>query len=249
MDEKEHLETAPELDDRAYRFILPTFEGPLDLLLHLIRINKVDIKDIPVVEIARQYDSMVDLMQEMDLDVAGDFLVMAATLVYIKSKFLLPVDQERIEQGLEEDPRAGLVQSLLEHQRYRHAAEDLAERERLAALVFSRRAGMEVNEEGYLEVSMFDLLEAFKRLLETSENRAALFRRREEMPLAERIRQILDRLEKEDFIGFLALMEESSHREVMVVTFLAILELVRMGTVKIYQPSRFAEIRLQRNVI
>ena len=110
------METPPattkhaSVDEPGYRFVLPTFEGPLDLLLHLIRINEVDITDLPVAEIAHQYEEMLNLMEHLNLEVAGEFLVMAATLIYIKSKMLLPVEQERIELGLEEDlPRRELL--------------------------------------------------------------------------------------------------------------------------------------------
>ena len=232
--------------ERAYRFVLTTFEGPLDMLLHLLRVNELDIMDLPVVEIARQYDQMIGFMEELDLEIAGDFLVMAATLVYIKSKLLLPVDQERIEQGLEEDPRKNLVQALLEHQRFRQAAEELAEREREAALIFSRLPVEDPEGESYLEVSLFDLLGAFKRILEAAEKKAALARSRDEMSLAERIAEIRLCLEQDETVDFAQLVGESSDVEMMVVTFLAILELVRTGAIRLYQPRPFADIRLRR---
>jgi len=171
---------------------------------------------------------------------------MAATLVYIKSKLLLPVDQERIEQGLEEDPRKNLVQALLEHQRFREAAEDLAEREREAALIFSRLPVEDPEGESFLEVSLFDLLGAFKRILEAAEKKAALTRRRDEMSLAERIAEIRLCLEQDETVDFAQLVGESGDVEMMVVTFLAILELVRTGAIRLYQPRPFAGIRLRR---
>ncbi len=232
--------------DSPYRFILPTFEGPLDLLLHLIRVNELDITDLPVVQVARQYDEMLDLMQELNLEVAGEFLVMAATLVYIKSKLLLPADRERIAEGLEEDPRRNLVQALLEHQRFKEAAADLAEREEQAALVFTRLgAAGDLDEEGYLEVSLFDLLGAFKRILESADRRAALVRRREEIPLALRIEEIRTRLGQEGALEFEALLSEVTSLDMMVVTFLAILELARQGALRVDQRRPFAPIRLR----
>ncbi|MFQ5766833.1 MAG: segregation and condensation protein A [Acidobacteriota bacterium] len=233
---------------RTYRFVLGAFEGPLDLLLHLIRVNEVEITDIPVAEIARQYDEMLDLMREMNLEIAGEFLVMAATLIYIKSRMLLPVEQERVAEGMEEDPRTGLVNALLEHQRYREVARDLEERERRAGLVFTHPAGPEVQEEGRLEVSLFDLVKVFHSLLQTAENRHALVSQRDEISLDARIRQILLRLENEDSLLFQQLLEERFDVAQVVVTFLAVLELVRKGSVKVYQRRPFEEIRLLRNV-
>jgi segregation and condensation protein A len=242
---REIIPALPE-NAEAFRFVLPRFEGPLDLLLHLIRINEVDIRDIPVLEIARQYDEMLDLMRELNLDTAGEFLVMAATLVYIKSRLLLPAEQERVQAGEIEDPRAGLVQALLEHQRFRQAAASLAERERAASLVFTRPAGPETEEEGYLEVSLFDLLTVLKDMLRTARGRAALLRPRAEIPLAERIREVLERLEAEAVIPFTRLLGECPSVEMILVTFLAVLELVRMGSARVAQAMPTAEIRVLR---
>jgi len=237
------------LEQSAYRFVLPTFEGPLDLLLHLIRINEVDIKDIPVVEIARQYDVMIDLMRELNLEIAGEFLVMAATLVYIKSKMLLPADRERIELGLEADPRQDLARALLQHARMREAADSLGERARLAGLVFRRPAGPETEEEGLLEVSLYDLVGAFRRVLEQAGRQAVQTLRRLQLSLAERIRQILDRLESGETIPFATLFPPAAGREERIVTFLAVLELVRLGSVSAWQARAFDEIHLQRRVV
>jgi segregation and condensation protein A len=243
------LSPAPEAADAAYRFILPTFEGPLDLLLHLIRVNELDVTDIPVVEIARQYDAMLDLMQEMNLEIAGEFLLMAATLVYIKSRLLLPADVERIEAGLEEDPRASLTRALLEHQRARAAAEHLAERARLAGLVFSRPAADVADAaDGYLEVGLYDLLCAFRELLERAGKRAVLDIRRQRLPLAERIRQVLERLDIDSRLTLTDLVGPEEDTDRLIVTFLAILELVRMGAIVARQSGPFAELRLARRV-
>jgi segregation and condensation protein A len=189
---------------------------------------------------------MLGLMEELNLEIAGEFLVMAATLVYIKSKLLLPVDQERIELGLEEDPRENLVQALLEHQRFRQAAEELAERERQAALIFTRLPAQDQEAESYLEVSLFDLLGAFKHILEAAEKRASLARKWDEISLAERIADIRRRLDQEEALDFGQLVGECGDIEMMVVTFLAILELVRTGAVRLYQTQPFAEIRVRR---
>ena len=230
-----------------YRFILPTFEGPLDLLLHLIRVNEIDIKDIPIVEIARQYDQMIELMQEMNLDIAGDFLVMAATLVYIKSKMLLPADQERLAEGLEEDPRADLARALIEHERFKQAAAQLAEQEQLAALVFTRPRDPSADEDGYLDVNLSNLLVALRQAIESAGRRQALQFRPQELPITEMIDRILSRLAHENFVSFSSLVREDewSVRAFRIAAFLAVLELVRQGKVRAYQRRLFDEIRLR----
>jgi segregation and condensation protein A len=235
------------VDDAGYRFVLPTFQGPLDLLLHLIRINEVDITDLPVADIAIQYEEMVNLMEHLNLEVAGEFLVMAATLIYIKSKMLLPVEKERIELGLEEDPRKNLVQALLEHQRFQEAAEDLSAREGQAALVYTRQgASTEPSEQGYLEVSLFDLLNAFKGLLEVAGKRAALTRKGEQLPLSERIAQVRVLMESRQRVAFKELLPAEADMNILVVTFLAILELIKIGFMSAVQARPLAEIQLRR---
>lgn len=229
-----------------YNFVLPSFEGPLDLLLHLIRSQEMDITDLPMAEVARQYGEMINLMEIMNLDVAGEFLVMAATLLYIKSKLILPVDQERIQEGLEEDPRQNLVQALLEHEQFRQAAVDLAEREVMASLVFTRQGDIEPQEQGYLEVGLFDLLNAFKSFLETSSNRHALTRRDEHLPLSHRIAQVREILATNPRIGFRELLPMDAELDILVVTFLAILELMKTGFLRAVQLRPSGEIQLCR---
>jgi len=232
--------------NEEYRFILPTFQGPLDLLLHLIRSNELEIMDLPVAEVARQYDDMLSLMEELNLEVAGEFLVMAATLIYIKSKLLLPVDKERIEQGLEEDPRKNLVQALLEHERFQQVAEDLADRESMASLVFTREGDTEPDEKGYLEVGLFDLLDAFKKLLAAADKRQALNRHVDRLPLADRIAQILVLMENHERLGFSRLLPADADINLLVVTFLAMLELIKNGRLRAVQAHPLAEIQLRR---
>jgi segregation and condensation protein A len=229
-----------------YTFVLPSFEGPLDLLLHLIRSQELDITDLPMAEVARQYDEMINLMEVLNLDVAGEFLVMAATLVYIKSKLILPVDQERIQEGLEEDPRQNLVQALLEHEQFRQAAADLAEREILASLVFTRQGEGEPQEEGYLDVGLFDLLLAFKSFLETSAKRDALTRWDEYIPLSERIAQVQAILASTPRIDFRELLPMNAELDIIVVTFLAILELMKTGFLRAVQLRPTGELQICR---
>jgi segregation and condensation protein A len=229
-----------------YNFVLPSFEGPLDLLLHLIRSQELDITDLPMAEVAKQYAEMVNLMEDLNLDVAGEFLVMAATLVYIKSKLILPVDQDRIQEGLEEDPRQNLVQALLEHEQFRQAAVDLAEREVMASLVFTRQGDVEPQEQGYLEVGLFDLLNAFKGFLETSAKRDALTRRDEHIPLSDRIDQVRAILVSTPRIEFSELLPMNADLDLLVVTFLAILELMKTGFLRAVQLRPTGEIQLCR---
>lgn len=230
----------------SYKFVLPSFEGPLDLLLHLIRSQELDITDLPMAEVARQYDDMINLMEVLNLDVAGDFLVMAATLLYIKSKLILPVDEDRIQEGLEEDPRQNLIQALLEHEQFRQAASDLAEREVMAALVFTRQADTEPQEQGYLEVGLFDLLNAFKNFLETSAKRDSLLHRSDQMPLADRVAQVRAILDSTPRIDFRELLPVDAKLDLLVVTFLAILDLMKTGFLHAVQLGATGEIQLCR---
>ncbi len=149
----------------GYRVRAGQFEGPLDLLLHLVRVNEVDIFDIPIVSITEQYQEHLERMREMNLTVAGDYLVLAATLVHIKSRMLLPTDPTS-EDGEPEDPRAGLVQQLLEYQRFKQAAETLQALDNRQHLIWTRdEIAAEFDDEEMLAVDLFDLVQAFRRLL------------------------------------------------------------------------------------
>jgi len=228
-----------------FRFKLPVFEGPLDLLFHLIKENKVDIYDIPIVEITRQYIEYLELMKYLNLEIAGEFLVMAATLIHIKSKMLLPPDEEE-KQETAEDPRSELVQRLLEYQAYRESSVFLRERESTWKNIFQRNApdkdSLEFEPEPLLfEADVFDLITAFRKLLEKAPAQV-LEITRETLTVADRINFITERIEKEDGIRFESLFEEGSSRVTLIVTFLALLEVVRLGLVKIYQEKAFGVI-------
>jgi segregation and condensation protein A len=229
------------------RFKLPVFEGPLDLLLHLIKDNKIDIYDIPIVQITRQYIEYLELMQELNLDIAGDFLVMAATLIQIKSKMLLPPDIEESEE-VAEDPRAELVQRLLEYKRFKEASTHLRSREDIWKNIFHRSLmeegdiDMNLDEEPSLfEVSVFDLISAFKTLLKKAPAHV-LEITRETLTVSDKINFIIERLEKEDAVRFLDLFEEGYTKLTLIVTFLALLELSRLGLAKAYQEGMFGVI-------
>ncbi|RJQ56971.1 MAG: segregation/condensation protein A [Nitrospiraceae bacterium] len=228
-----------------FHFKLPVFEGPLDLLLHLIKENKVDIYDIPIAEITRQYISYLELMKYLNLEIAGEFLVMAATLIHIKSRMLLPPDEEK-KQETDEDPRSELVLRLLEYQAYRESSGFLRERESAWKHVFRRGApdhkSIEIEPEPQLfEADVFALMTAFRKLLEKAPAQIIEITR-ETLTVSDRINFIMERIEKEDGVRFEALFEEGSSRVTLIVTFLALLELVRLGLIKTYQEKAFGVI-------
>src|SRR5215813_544227 len=187
---------------------LDNFEGPLDLLIHLIKRNEVNIYDIPIALITRQYLETIELMQELDLDIAGEFLVMAATLIHIKSKMLLPRPETAAGvEGEEEDPRDALVRRLLEHQKFKAAAGLLHEREQLRAAQWQRPdervaaiAGDEYEPE--LEVDLFSLLNAFQAVVQRLKQRPTVVLPAEQIPVEVRIDQLLARLSETEACGF-----------------------------------------------
>ena len=226
-------------------FKLPVFEGPLDLLLHLIKAHKIDIYDIPIVEITQQYLKYIELMQELDLEIAGEFLLEAATLIYIKSRMLLPPAEKDADEPVE-DPRAELVKRLLEYQAYRESSTHLRKREELWKNIFRRSApdenDFEFEPEPVLhEASVFDLISAFNKLLATAPAQT-LEITRETLTIADRINFIVERLEDEEGIRFEALFEEGFSKVLLLVTFLAMLEVIRLGLAKIYQEQDFGSI-------
>ena len=236
---------------------LERFEGPLDLLLHLIKKNEVSIYEIPIALITEQYLAYLSLMQELNLDVASEFLVTAATLIHIKSRQLLPRPETAEEvDGEELDPRDALVQRLLEHQRFKAAAELLHERETLRNAQWTRPdarieaiAGEEVEPE--LDVDLFGLLAAFRRVLERTKAQPVVPLPPEQISIEQRIEQLLERLERIDACGFEELFDDAATRGQVIVTFLAILEMIRLkilrafqqggGAIRIYKRSRPAD--------
>jgi segregation and condensation protein A len=242
----EEHEWNPE-EPHPYTVRLEAFEGPLDLLLHLIRKNELDIMDIPIALITEQYLEYMKLMKELNLDVAGDYLLMASTLLHIKSKMLLPVSQEEEEEG-GEDPRAELVRRLLEYQKFRDAAGDLDRRPLKGRDIFVRAVPpdpQELQEEGKMEVSLFDLLEALRQVLARVRPEAVHEVMLEPVTVEERVQEILSLLQREKrSIAFHSLFGERVSRRMIVVTFLAILELVKMKQIRLFQMAPFETIRL-----
>ncbi|MDI6801475.1 MAG: segregation/condensation protein A [Thermodesulfovibrionales bacterium] len=238
-------------NDQLYSIKVPAFEGPLDLLLHLIKENKVDIYDIPISLITHQYLEYIEMMKEFNLEIASEFLVMAATLIYIKSRMLLPPD-ETIEIGEQEDPRAGLVQRLLEHQAYKEASSVLREREEVWVNVFSRppmnidEAEIAASEPYLFDVNLFDLMGALKKILSKAPL-ATIKITRETLTVKDKIAMILDKMESEHTMRFDVLFEEDRTRIQIIVTFLALLEILKLGLVRAYQDREFGTIWIMRH--
>jgi segregation and condensation protein A len=247
--EHQDFESSPD----AYKVKLESFEGPLDLLIHLIRKNEVNIYDIPIKLITEQYLGYIELMQELNLDVAGEFLVMAATLIHLKSRTLLPrPDPAQEDGGPEEDPREALVRRLLEHQKYKAAAELLHERETLRGAQFMRpdarvadAAGDDYEPE--LEVDLFSLLAAFRGVLERASRRPLMVLPPEEMSIELRIEQLLSRLSETEACGFEDMFSDGDgSRPFMIVTFLALLEMIRLKLIRVVQAGGFGPIRVYK---
>ncbi|MBI5826281.1 MAG: segregation/condensation protein A [Deltaproteobacteria bacterium] len=223
-----------------YNIKLDIFEGPLDLLLHLIKKNEVDIYDIPISAITEQYLGYIEMMKEMNLEFAGEFLVMAATLVHIKSKMLLPVDEEAVPEEEEGgDPREELMRRLLEYQRYKEAARDLNDRLVLGRDVFPRgeQEPVEGLEEGagFMDVSVFDLMEALKEVLSRAPKERKIDLTAERFKIADKINHIMDILNASGSAAFLSLFPPGATRAEVVVTFLAVLELARLSMIRAHQ--------------
>jgi segregation and condensation protein A len=228
---------------------LDNFTGPLDLLLHLIKKHEMEITDIPIAEITRQYLAVIDSMQTLNLDVAGEFLLMAATLLHIKSRMLLPqaVDDGG-EEVDEEDPRAELVRRLLEYQKYKAAALQLDEYPQLNRDLYARSApAPEVVEAGgdeFVAVGLYDLMQALQQLLKERPEPLVHQIMGEQLSVADRISRILEALQGQQSLSFNELFPEQANRPEVIVTFLALLELVKLRLVRLLQSRRFGAIWL-----
>jgi segregation and condensation protein A len=237
----------------AYRVRLDVFEGPLDLLLHLVKKNEVDLSDLPVATITDQYLAYIDLLQQLDLDRAGEYLVMAATLLHLKSRLLLP-SEEVVDEESGEDPRAELARQLLEYQRFREAAEMLDRNSMLGRDVFTRvplrneaidgqDVVRDVMDEIY-DVSLGDLLDALQEVLKNAEPGIVHQVLLEQVSLRERVCLVLDLLRERTQVAFTDLFSTDISRLQILVTFLAALELVRTRIIDINQDERFGPIML-----
>lgn len=236
----------------SYEIKLEVFEGPLDLLLHLIHRNEVSITDIPIALITQQYLETIELMKSLNLDVAGEYLVMAAYLTHIKSRMLLPVDDEEENEEKGEDPRDDLVAHLLEYKRYKEAAESLSGTPVLDRDVFSRDVSEERSDlpksHQPLSVGLNELLAAFKDILERTSRRDLIELEPDRLLVKDKIREILERLKTQDWITFGSLFEEDISRVNVLTTFLALLETVKLQLVSVYQDQPFGTLLISRRV-
>ncbi|MDH5587917.1 MAG: segregation/condensation protein A, partial [Nitrospirota bacterium] len=259
------MDSAPSLDfpdlsdlddEQAYEVKLEAFTGPMDLLLHLIRKQKINIYDIPIALIAKQYLEYLSIMKTLNLSMAGEFLVMAATLLYIKSRTLLP--KEAIVESEDEeviDPRSELVRQLIEYERFKDAAGSLVARERLWQDSFIREPlpvpkKPEQEEEHWTEdLQIFDLLSALQGVLDRAPTNSYVEVSRENWTVEERIQVVMERLETEATIPFEDLFEPQWSRPLIIVTFLGLLELVRMNLVRLFQGEWFGPIHVTRRFV
>ena len=232
-----------------YQCNLDIFEGPLDLLLHLIKDQKMDIHDIPIAKITRQYLEYIDLLSELNLEMVGEYLIIAAELTKIKSKTLLPTPdtEEDILAASGEDPRIELMRRLLEYQRYKEAAFDLRQREYDQQQLFTRTGEIGLNdskEELLIEANVFDLLTAFQKVLKEKSFVKDYEIEITTLSVSDRIGDILEILNASASVTFGSLFTVLNTRQEVIVTFLAILELMRMQLIRSQQVKQFDAIRL-----
>jgi segregation and condensation protein A len=235
-------------DEIDYKVKLEIFEGPMDLLLHLIRKNEVDIFDIPISLITDQYLEYLDMMKALNINLAGDFLIMASTLVHIKSKLLLP--DLGTQGGEEEDPRLEITRPLLEYMQLKEVATELSERQLLDRDVFKRQLTNDYisqfqGEDAPLDINIFQLMDAFKRIIEQRVPDASITFAAEEWSVKERMTYVMNKLKTQATVFFADLFSEDRSLSELVATFLALLELVHAGLVKIFQPDTEKDIRLE----
>ena len=229
----------------ALEVFLEAFEGPLDLLLYLIRRQNIDILDIPMVEITRQYVKYIELMNEMQFELAGEYLLMAATLAEIKSRMLLPRSQEQQEE--DDDPRADLVRRLMEYERFKKAAKDIDELERLErdnVVAGADASHMPVTTK-LPDITLKELLMVFQQALERSEMFSHHHVQREPLSVRERMSQVLVALEGERYMNFVELFDSTEGRVGITVTFLAILELLKESLIDVVQAEAYGPIHVR----
>jgi segregation and condensation protein A len=232
---------------------LPAFEGPLDLLLYLIRRNEVDVYDIPIEHVTQQYIDILGSMEKLDLEIAGEFFVMAATLMYIKSRMLLPKKDQGINEDVEDeelDPRWELVQQLLEYRKFKEAAEDIQKLILNSNDLISRigpKDAIEAVERPLKPVDRVDLWNTFNQVLRRLAERITEGEiHAEQVTVADRMELILTRIKQQSHFLFSELFESSTNLTTIVASFLAVLELTRLGKIRLQQDSAFADIRCER---
>lgn len=231
------------------KFTLEVFEGPLDLLLYLIKKDEIDIHDIPISQITSQYLAYIEMMKLLNLNVAGEFVVMASTLIYIKSKLLIP--RERLsEEDIDVDPRQELVDQLLEYQKYKEIAERLAEKEKERHDIFTRpEAEWDTITEGDMsmrDVTLHELFNAFYNVLDVVKEKGPELLEQEKVTVADKIREILARLREETGFTLRGFCRDTGNKIEIIVTFLALLELARLRELVLKQQENFGEITIEK---
>jgi segregation and condensation protein A len=234
------------MQEDIYRVQLENiFEGPMDLLVHLIKKNELDIYDIPIAKVTEQYLQYLEWMKILNIDYAGDFIVMASTLAHIKSRMLLPASEDEPD---EDDPRRELVRPLLEYLQMKSAAEQLAERHILGEKTFVRsldqKEFLDIEQQPYVKVGLFELIDAFQKILEKIPGDQRIEFTADKISVKERITQITDILEATGSTTFEALFSESPDKSEVIVTFLAILEMVKLALIRIVQHAQTGVMRL-----
>lgn len=234
----------------TYKVKLDVFEGPLDLLLYLIKKEEADIFDIPIAKVTEQYLQYLEYMKLLDLNIAGEFIVMAATLMHIKSRMLLPPDEQPPEEIEEEDPRAELVRRLIEYKKFKEAAGQLADMESRRSLVFPRAVDeaqyIDQSEGPYFEASIFDLINAFSTILKSVSKETFLEVVKDEFTVEEKIHGLINLLAEKPVVNFKEIFGRSKSKLELIATFLALLELIRQKEVMVRQRQLFGEIEVVR---
>ncbi len=227
-----------------YNVKLEMFEGPLDLLIHLIHKNEVDIFDIPIFTITEQYLEYLEMMKSLEMSIAGDFLVMASTLIHIKSRMLLPGRNE----GEEEDPRLEITRPLLEYMQLKEMAKELSERGILGRDVFKRNDTTSFDEYPDMtpkpDVTLFQLMDAFHRVVALGKSQGNLTVSLEKWSVKDKVESIIALLRKQSDIFFEEIFTGDQDLSELIVTFLALLELVHMGLIRVFQPSQQSRIHI-----
>ncbi|MBU0534430.1 MAG: segregation/condensation protein A [Candidatus Omnitrophica bacterium] len=232
----------------TYNVKLESFAGPLDLLLHLVRKNELDIFKIPIAQITDEYLKYIELVKELNLDIAGEFIVYAATLMYLKSRNLLPTEQKTEEEILDEERQLQeLKEKLAEYERFKDLALQLGQRQHNEKQLFARQPLLPLEENGQIDATLFDLLDAFSIILKEAEQKQILEIEEENITVNDKIILIQSVLKTNKKITFSSLFAKAKSRQEMVVTFMALLELIRLKEIIIKQSSHFGEIWLYSN--
>ena len=235
----------------SYKVKLPIFEGPLDLLLYLIKKEELDIYDIPIAKITDQYLEYLEMMKLLDLNIAGEFLVMAATLIHIKSKLLLPQEEGPEEEGIEEDPRAELVKRLIEYKKFKEAAGSLCEMGKKQTEIYPLSGKPDTGEEDIIddgfEANIFDLITAFVKVVKSFSKEDFHQILQDEFTVSQKIHDLYHMLVEKPAIRFTELFKKAKNRLEAITIFLALLELIRLDEVVVKQNDDFGEIEVLRN--